>query len=428
MAKNKDIAMDNLKSFFKRGATEESPGNIPTGHFDLDFAIHYGVLPDSLDLESLEGYDPAATLGLPLGKIVELFGEEGAGKSSLAYRICGYAQKMGFDCCWIDTEHSYAENLAELNGVDTKNLLYSNLSNEEDAEVVYTAEDIFDFIIEACKVNAKGGNVGVIVLDSFANLVPKVRMEASAEKITPGLLARLAADNIGKIANYAGKYGVLIVFINQIREKIGVMFGNPETTPGGRTLKFNASLRIKVMKKGGKDADIYKSDDGGQVLIGRKARVYLEKNRFAKPFRGEKDIKYMELPIYYEAYFPNIEEIAFAVARQLKLVRPYKGELRWDGIKVEGGQEEFIKYLKYQSLTDKFLLAVADKANEERVILPPELGLKISEMRQDIAAKASKEAKDAKPTKPKPKEVKSNGDSSEPKTTSVSGSGTKEAS
>ena len=119
MAKKKtDTAMKNLQGFFKRGADFKSSGNMLTGHFDLDFAIHYGYLPSAGDLSELEGYDPAKTLGVPLGKLVEIFGEEGVGKSSLAYRIVGYAQKLGYDCCWIDTENSFSSQLAAINGVD----------------------------------------------------------------------------------------------------------------------------------------------------------------------------------------------------------------------------------------------------------------------------------------------------------------------
>lgn len=229
-SKSKDIAIDNLKGFFRRGAQFKSPGNIPTGHFALDFGIHFGESPSNIDLDSLEGYDPANPLGVPLGKIVELFGEEGAGKSSLAYRIAGYAQKMGYQCAWIDTEHSFSEQLARINGVDFEDLLYADMANQDEADVAYFAEDVLDAIVNVCKTNADieksgGKKLGIIVVDSVANLIPKMRMEADAEKVGVGVLARLMSENMGKIGSFASKYGVTVIFINQIREKIGVMFG-----------------------------------------------------------------------------------------------------------------------------------------------------------------------------------------------------------
>lgn len=215
-----DAVIKNLKGFVRLGAETNSPGNISTGHFDLDFAIHHGCLPGGSDLSQIKNYDSKKTYGMPRGKIVEVFGEEGGGKSSLAYRVCGFAQKMGYSCAWIDTEHSFSDDLAQINGMDRTEVYYSDMSNENDEDVVFHAEDVFDAIIALCKSGVK-----VIVLDSVANLVPKARMEKEAAKQTVGIVARLMSENLGKIANYASKYGVLIIFINQLREKIGIMFG-----------------------------------------------------------------------------------------------------------------------------------------------------------------------------------------------------------
>ena len=221
MAKNKsDIIVDNLKGFIRKGASSTPEGYVPTGHFSLDFVINHGELPEKIDLSELEGYDPSENLGIPLGKLVMLYGEEGGGKSSIAYRISGYAQKLGYPVAWLDTEHSFAENLAKINGVDVDELYYSTMSNPKDPDKVYFAEDVFDSIIELIKSGVK-----VIILDSVANLVPKERMEGSAEKIIVGKLARLMSENLGKLVAYAAKFGTLLVFINQLRFKIGIMFG-----------------------------------------------------------------------------------------------------------------------------------------------------------------------------------------------------------
>lgn len=226
MAKNKtmDIALENLDGFMKKGAREEVRQNIPTGHFELDFGLHYGFLPSNADFSNLEDYDPKVPLGLPCGRLVELYGEEGSGKSSLAYRTCGMAQKMGYNAAWIDTEHSFEDDLAELNGLDIDEIYYSKAYDEEDPDKIYYAEDIMDKVVALCR-NAKKLNLKVVVLDSVANLVPKDVGMNSANNDTMALLARILSKTMGKVAQHAAIHDVLVVFINQVREKPGVMFG-----------------------------------------------------------------------------------------------------------------------------------------------------------------------------------------------------------
>lgn len=371
--KKDDAALSNLKGFFKRGARFESDGSIPTGHFELDFIMNYGEHPSDIDLETQEDYNPGKTLGVPLGKIVELYGEPGAGKSSLAYRIVGYAQKAGYDCCWIDTEHSFSEQLAEINGVDFNELLYSNMANEDKEDIVYAAEDILENIQKACKFNSTAGpndrKIGIIVVDSVAHMTPRAVLESDADKQHVSPLARLLSQNLGKISNYASKYGVTIIFINQVRDKVGVMFGSPLTTPGGHSIKFAASLRLKVMRKKSKDANIYIEKNGKQKLIGGTSRVYIDKNRFSKPY-GEG----VEIPIYYEPYFPDILELTFSFARQLRLVKKRLDTYKWRDVSAEGS-EEFLKHIKFNKLTNDLLDDVLAEAKEQNVIVPPEIVL-----------------------------------------------------
>ena len=383
---DKNPALENLKGFFRRGASTRSPGNIPTGHFELDFVLHHGISPKDVDLNSLEGYDPSIPLGLPLGKLIELFGEEGAGKSSVAYRVCGYAQKMGLDCVWIDVENSFSDDLALINGVVKEDLIFSDLINDEDPDAVYCAEDVFDSIIQICKRNslekdAKGKKIkkiGVVVLDSVANLIPKARMEATADQHTVGVVARLMSENLKKVVNHAAKYGVLVIFINQLRDKIGVMFGNPETTPGGKALKFNASMRLRVGKKSGKEANITtRGADGREILLGRRAYIRIEKNRFAKPYTGDT----IEIPIYYENYFPDVSDMMFDVARQLKIIKPYNKEFRWKEAEIAAeGKADFLTAVKIKKLESTLLSQIASLAKEQNVLLPPELEATIAEM------------------------------------------------
>jgi len=370
--KEEDICIKNLQGFARKGARAKAKNNIPTGHFDLDFAIHYGMLPGRVDLETLEGYDPSSNLGLPCGRVVEIYGPPGCGKSSLAYRIVGYAQRMGFECLWIDTEHSFSEALAEkVNGVDIDNLLYSELFDPEKPDKNFHAEDVMDHICLAAEQGVK-----VIVVDSLANLIPKERMEKSAEQLLVARLARCLSDNFAKVAHYVAKYDSLLILINQIRTKPGISYGDPSDSPGGFMVKHDTSVRIKMTSRSSSEAFILIDDEeaeDGKKLIGKYSGVCLEKNRMGKPLlenTGKRII--IDLPIYYEPYFPNIEEILFGAARNVKLITVNKGTYKWGEHKVEG-RKEFIKYIKENGLTNQLGVETKQKAAEQKVLLPPEM-------------------------------------------------------
>ena len=210
-------AFKHLEGFGIGTAKFNSPGNIPTGHFNLDFAINFGSSPDNINLNTLEGYDSSKPLGLPLGKVIEISGEEGSGKSSLAYRVVGAAQKMGYTTAWLDAEHSFSEALASINGCDSGEIIMpdNNIS----------AEKFLDLIEALCKTDSvpmeKDGKKvivdapKVIVLDSVASLVPKAVGESLSEQQFMGLLPRVMSQNMGKIAGAAEANGVLLIFINQ---------------------------------------------------------------------------------------------------------------------------------------------------------------------------------------------------------------------
>ena len=369
MAKKKDGDLGGLDGFFKMGAHNESQGNVPTGHFMLDFAIQYGMDASKVDLSKVEGYDPGKTLGIPLGPLVEFFGEEGSGKSSLAYRIVGFAQKLGHKVAWIDVERSYKEALAKLNGCDIDKMLYSNMINTKNPDSPIYGENVFGFMIKAMKFGCK-----VIVLDSVANLIPKALYEANDEQQFMGLLARMLSQNLGKLVGHAEKHGCLVIFINQLRKNLSIgQYGDPDTSPGGHSLKHNASLRLKITKKTGKDANIFIEDPddefGDKILMGRIANVRIMKNRFAKPFLGS-----IEVPIYYQAYFPEIEEIAFDFGRQIKLISVYLKDYKWNGLKIEG-RKGFIDHIVENNMIDELIAAIKEKASEDGVLLPPEINL-----------------------------------------------------
>lgn len=397
-------AFKHLEGFGIGTAKFNSPGNIPTGHFNLDFAINFGSPPDNINLNTLEGYDSSKPLGLPLGKVIEISGEEGSGKSSLAYRVVGAAQKLGYTTAWLDAEHSFSEALASINGCDSSQIIMpdNNLYAEEFLDMIQFLcfTDKVPITVDGKKTLVDAPKV--IVLDSVASLVPKAVGESLSDKQFMGLLPRVMSQNMGKIAGAAESNGVLLIFINQIREKIGVMFGNPETTPGGRALKHFYSLRLKVTKRASKEALINRVDEetGEDILIGRKSYVRIEKNRFAKPM-----LEIIDIPIYYEEYFPAAEEIAFDVGRQMKLISIRNNIYSWEGNKSEEpGKEAFIKNLKDNGLMGEFMSVIKAQAVENSTLLPPELSqYKEKDNGKSGKVQRSTKAKDSTSVPKKPK-------------------------
>ena len=366
MDKGEDVPMKHLKGFIRKGARAKSEEWVSTGHFNLDFAVAYGQDANNVDLNDLSNYDPTKSLGLPAGRLVEIFGAEAGGKSSLAYRVCGYAQKAGGNAAWIDTEHSFKDSLAELNGVDIDELWYSSLYDENDPDKNFFAEDVMDNIVELCKEGFK-----VVVLDSVANLIPREVDEKNADQLNIAKLARILSAQLGKVAHYASKNNVLVIFINQLREKPGVIYGSPFTTPGGRSLKFNASVRLEITKKN--DYISVGDSDDEQEIIGHYSNVIVVKNRMAPPLVSKEGKRIpVIVPIYYKPYFPNLEERLFESGRQLKLIKVRKGTYSWEDVKIDG-RDAFISHIRDNDLIKPLLKSLVDLAVEEGVILPPEI-------------------------------------------------------
>lgn len=207
--------------------------------------------------------DSIAGGGLPKGRIIEIFGPEASGKTSIALTAAANVQREGGTVVFVDAENALDPKYAGKLGVNTNNLAVSQPDYAEQA-------------LELIDSLASSGVVDLIILDSVAALVPKAELEGELEQATMGLVARLMSRSLKKLANAANKTGTTVIFINQTREKIGVMYGNPETTPGGNALKFTASMRIRVARR--------KQVKEGKDIIGNEVHMKIIKNKIAPPF------------------------------------------------------------------------------------------------------------------------------------------------
>lgn len=314
-------AMKQIEKQFGKGAVmklgdkvvDDSIEVIPTGSISLDLALGVG--------------------GYPKGRIIEIFGPESSGKTTLALHAIAEAQKAGGYAAFIDAEHALDARYAKKLGVDIDNLLLSQPDTGEQA-------------LDICEQLVKSNAIDLIVVDSVAALVPKVEIDGDMGDTYVGLQARLMSQAMRKLSGIINKTNTVVIFINQIREKVGVMFGNPETTSGGRALKFYATIRIDIRR--------VQSLKQGEDVIGNDTRIKVVKNKVAPPFKQVS----VEL-LFGEGISRYSEIIDLAVSADI--IQKSGSWFSYDGEQLGQGKDTVKKLLmKDEELTKKLEAQVRD--------------------------------------------------------------------
>ncbi|SMB84257.1 recombinase RecA [Deinococcus hopiensis] len=301
-----EMAMTQIEKQFGKGSIMKLGADskldvqvISTGSLSLDVALGVG--------------------GIPKGRVTEIYGPESGGKTTLALSIIAQSQKEGGTCAFIDAEHALDPVYARALGVDTDQLLVSQPDNGEQA-------------LEIMELLVRSGAIDVVVVDSVAALTPRSEIEGEMGDSLPGLQARLMSQALRKLTAILSKTGTAAIFINQVREKIGVMYGNPETTTGGRALKFYSSVRLDVRKVGGK------SNMVDNVAVSHTVKVKTVKNKVAPPF------KEVELTIVYGKGFDAMDDLV-TLATNFEVIKKSGSFYSYREERLGQGKEKAIAFL-----------------------------------------------------------------------------------
>ena len=341
-------ALAQIEKQFGKGAIMKLGDNaalqveaISTGSLGLDLALGVG--------------------GVPRGRIIEIYGPESSGKTTLALHILAEAQKKGGEVAFIDVEHALDPNYAAALGVDINSLLVSQPDTGEQA-------------MEICEALVRSGAIDAIVIDSVAAMVPRAEIEGEMGDSHVGVQARLMSQGLRKLTGAIGKSNCVAIFINQLREKIGVMYGNPETTPGGRALKFYSSVRLDVRR-------IEQLKSGGEV-VGNRTRVKVVKNKVAPPFREA------EFDIMYGQGISREGEILDAAVK-LDIIEKSGSWFSYNGSKIGQGRDNAKEFLRQNpELAEEIAAQVMANADK---LLNSKIG------RKPAPAPAAKPAEEAAP-------------------------------
>jgi recombination protein RecA len=323
-----DVALGQIERQFGKGSVmrmsdrpQVSIGAISTGSLALDMALGIG--------------------GLPRGRIVEIYGPEASGKTTLVYHVMAEAQRRGGICAFIDAEHAMDPSYARRIGVDIDQLLVSQPDTGEQA-------------LEITELLIRSGALDIVAIDSVAALVPKAEIEGEMGDSHVGLQARLMSQALRKLAGTLNRTDTICLFTNQLREKIGVMFGNPETTPGGRALKFYASVRLDIRR-------IETLKDGAEAF-GNRVRVKVAKNKVAPPF------KQAEFDIIYGAGIPW-EGTVLDVALEKKVVQKAGSYFSFGDERLGQGRQNATSLLSENpDLVQQILARIQAEAPDDQVI------------------------------------------------------------
>ncbi|MBM24995.1 MAG: recombinase RecA [Chloroflexi bacterium] len=323
--KDLDLAISQIERQFGAGTLVklgdsnllEGVESISTGSLSLDIALGIG--------------------GIPRGRVTEIFGAESSGKTTLAYHIIAQAQKSGGAAAYLDAEHALDPEFANRCGVDTTELFISQPDSAEQA-------------LEVCEYLVRSGALDVVVIDSVAALVPKAELEGDMGDTHVGLQARLMSQALRKLTAAIGESKTSVIFINQVREKVGIMWGNPEVTPGGRALKFYSSVRIDLRR--------IESVKSGTEIIGNRVKARMVKNKVAPPFRvAEFEILFKE-GISRESDLIDLGDLT-------KVIKKSGAYFSYEDHKLGQGRENAKKFLKENAeiakeITEKIYISLAE--------------------------------------------------------------------
>jgi recombination protein RecA len=323
-----DVALGQIERQFGKGSVmrmsdrpQVAVGAVSTGSLALDMALGIG--------------------GLPRGRIIEIFGPEASGKTTLVYHVMAEAQRRGGICAFIDAEHAMDPSYARRIGVDIDNLLVSQPDTGEQA-------------LEITELLIRSGALDVVAVDSVAALVPKAEIEGEMGDSHVGLQARLMSQALRKLAGTLNRTDTICIFTNQLREKIGVMFGNPETTPGGRALKFYSSVRLDIRR-------IETLKDGAEAF-GNRVRVKVVKNKVAPPF------KQAEFDIIYGSGIPW-EGTVLDVGLETKVVQKAGSYFSFGDERLGQGRQNATSFLaENPDLVQQILARIQAEAPDEQII------------------------------------------------------------